>query len=86
MVYEAKDGQFACFQKKSKAGKIYYSGAVRINDKNFNISIFEKVTVKGDKFLSGIIDECKTQSRQEVKEVKQEDDFTSDFLDDDISF
>lgn len=89
MTYQAKDGQFACFQKTSQAGKTYYAGSVRINDKNYNVSIFEKVSVKGDKFLSGIIDEWKTQPKfkQEVKqeEVKQ-GDFETDFLDDDIPF
>lgn len=89
MTYEVRDGQFACFQKTSQAGKIYYNGNVRIDGKNYNVSIFEKVSVKGDKFLSGVIDEWKTQPKfnQEVKqeEVKQ-DDFSSDFLDDDIPF
>lgn len=84
-TYEQKYGKVTCFQKTSKNGKIYYSGSLKLNEKNFNVAIFEKVTVKGDKFLSVIVDEWKKkEENKEQKPVEEKNSF--DFFDDDIPF
>lgn len=84
MAFEQKEGNFACFQKTSKAGSLYYNGKVVLQGKEYSVSIFEKVSKKGDKYLSGIIEEPKQPQTQ--KEVKKIYAFKEDFLDDDIPF
>lgn len=88
MAFEQKEGNFACFQKTSKAGGQYYNGNVTLNGKTFNVSIFEKVSKRGDKYLSGIIDERTQQPtiEQAPATAKKVDSFEDDFLNDDIPF
>lgn len=87
MAFEQKDGNFACFLKTSKAGGQYFNGKVVLQGKEYSISIFEKVSRKGDKYLSGIIDE-QTRGQQETPApaIKKVDSFNEDFLNDEIPF
>lgn len=92
MAFEQKEGCFACFSKKSKAGAEYFNGTVTLKGKSYNVALFEKITKNGDKYFSGIIDEQKsfsaTQPEPQPKkeEPKKQDAFSTDFLDDDIPF
>ena len=91
MAFEQKEGCFACFSKKSKAGAEYFNGTVTLNGKSYNVALFEKTTKNGDKYFSGIIDEQKSFSvtqpeTPKKEEPKKQDAFSADFLDDDIPF
>ena len=77
-MYEKKDGQFACFMKKSKAGKIYFNGDVKLYGKDYWVSVFEKVTVKGDRYLSGVIEEKKGQQKPVEQDEKENDEWIED--------
>jgi hypothetical protein len=86
MAFEQKEGNFACFQKTSKAGGQYFNGKVVLQGKEYSVSIFEKVSKRGDKYLSGIIDEPRGQQETQSPTVKKVDSFNEDFLNDEIPF
>lgn len=87
MAFEQKEGNFACFSKKSKAGAEYFNGTVTLNGKSYNVALFEKTTKNGAKYFSGIIDEQKSFSATQTETPKKEENKGQDtFLDDDIPF
>lgn len=83
MSYEQKNGQFVCFQKESKkTGRKYFNGETMLDGKAYWVSIFEKVSVKGDRYLSGVLEEKKT----EPKPIEQKEKENDDWLNNEVPF
>lgn len=73
-----KENNFCAFERFSKDNKRYFSGEVRIDGKLYWISLFEKVTVKGDKFLSGVLNEKGVKEKPVEKQEQQVDEWVND--------
>lgn len=78
MNMENKDNNFVAFEKRSKANKKYFNGEVRIDGKLYWVSIFEKVSVKGDKYLSGVLNEKGVVEKPVEKQEQQNDEWIND--------
>lgn len=78
---EKEELNFACFERTSQGGKRYFNGEVKIGERGYWISIFENVSKKGDKYLSGILREKAVQKEMPKQTTVQSND---DWIDDEI--
>jgi len=53
---EYKGGTFSCFKKQSKKGNIYFNGSLKLEGKEYWVSIFNSHTQDGKQYLSGIVE------------------------------